>query len=640
MSVKGNEAPDGWWRGEKEVKKKCPGSSNSQVRKALKQFNGDVEKTVTHLNSSNAGGRNTPAASNDPPPPQGIPQPTKTGKAEKTEKAEKAKQDDPLKWLNQLPQLPRPMSPLIAAFDDHGFDLRKLIGAIQVGVLPELVRGYLAYYHEDDAKQLEDDINQIVEGFPAIFYVADTNNHKLLCYWIKYGGNPNVSYGILKFPLIAFAILRGDRPRTKSAEILRTLLTFGALPDVIPAAYYRPFNKELPKSGPADSDLIDIQDDNKLWCKPAIRPLLASAMSLMQRYLLYLASRVDPSSGRERALMHRRDAEALLGLHLLIIGQEMGVKLLRRRLLIHLAMPSEKPLVLLFAGPSGHGKTELARKFKDLMALDFLPVDCTMYTHENEMFGPKPPYVGSENGSPLNNFLTRYSGNKCVVFLDEFEKTTTSVWNTLLIPFDQGEYMDRRNSLKVNCVETIWILATNKFDDTIHEFCKTNKRALLNNQTATLQSLIKQLTTQLRKECMSHFGAPLTGRITEIIPFLTFSPDEAAVVANKSIMELEAEVLRPVKLPETKKGDILVGNVQLDVSSDPAVCSKISNDYYAPELGARSIHGGVGEAISKSLVEQYLQDGDSFAEDQKKTQFTVGINAEKEVEVRLVSGNT
>ena len=55
------------------------------------------------------------------------------------------------------------------------------------------------------------------------------------------------------------------------------------------------------------------------------------------------------------------------------------------------------------------------------------------------MFGPRKLYVGAEEGTPLNKFLARKNGQRCIVFLDEFEKTTQEVWNALLIPFDKGK---------------------------------------------------------------------------------------------------------------------------------------------------------------------------------------------------------
>lgn len=85
------------------------------------------------------------------------------------------------------------------------------------------------------------------------------------------------------------------------------------------------------------------------------------------------------------------------------------------------------PLVLLFTGPRGHGKTELAKRMGSLLSLDIHLVDCTGMKFETDLFGPKPPYQGHEQGSPLNNYLAENVGQRKVVFLDEFEKTTAEV---------------------------------------------------------------------------------------------------------------------------------------------------------------------------------------------------------------------
>lgn len=89
-------------------------------------------------------------------------------------------------------------------------------------------------------------------------------------------------------------------------------------------------------------------------------------------------------------------------------------------------------------GPSGHGKTELARRLGALLSLELHVSDCTIVSRENELFGPRKPYVGAAEGSPLNNFLARKDGQKCISFLDEFEKASPDIWNSLLIPFDKG----------------------------------------------------------------------------------------------------------------------------------------------------------------------------------------------------------
>jgi MoxR-like ATPase len=105
-------------------------------------------------------------------------------------------------------------------------------------------------------------------------------------------------------------------------------------------------------------------------------------------------------------------------------------------------MPTPQPLVLLFAGPSGHGKTELARNLGRLLSLELHSVDCTNLSHETDLFGPWFPFVGSSNGSAVNNYLASNNGQRCIIFMNEFEKTTEEVQRALLVPFQNGEGLD------------------------------------------------------------------------------------------------------------------------------------------------------------------------------------------------------
>lgn len=117
----------------------------------------------------------------------------------------------------------------------------------------------------------------------------------------------------------------------------------------------------------------------------------------------------------------------------------MTLSLLTLSLHSYLSLPIEKPIILLFAGPSGHGKTELARQLGNLISLDLLTVDCTNMHSPFNLWGPVKPYAGYKDGSKLNNFLAEHSGRRSIVFLDEVEKMDQDIRNTLLLPFDDGK---------------------------------------------------------------------------------------------------------------------------------------------------------------------------------------------------------
>jgi len=100
--------------------------------------------------------------------------------------------------------------------------------------------------------------------------------------------------------------------------------------------------------------------------------------------------------------------------------------------------------------------------------------------------------------------------------------------------------------------------------------------------------------------------APITGRISEFIPFLPFSPGEQAVVVHKFLMELGQNVRAPVDL-STGPRERLLGNIRLHIRKDAAVCRSLAETGYSADLGARSLITAVKQ-VEDMLVGAYLED--------------------------------
>ena len=176
-------------------------------------------------------------------------------------------------------------------------------------------------------------------------------------------------------------------------------------------------------------------------------------------------------------------------------------------------------------------------------------------------------------------------------------------------------------------------------DESIHAFCRENEKALfsptMEGDEQAQRRLGDKLCGQLRQEFVGHFRAPLAGRISEIVPFVEFSPAEAAVIAHRKLVDLERMAMRRMKLALNAADDVYVGNSRVAICRDASVSEAIARDGYTRETGARSIARAVERTAVDPLVTQLLESGDRFDENEPISHFVVDMNVEKEVEVRF-----
>ena len=375
--------------------------------------------------------------------------------ARKLEEAKEAHQC----WNFQLPQLRARRLPQLNDPDvEWYFDIRLLTAAVQKGEEKEdKVRDYLQRCSKIPGFV---NMNETVEGFPVMFYAAETNNEKMVQLFTQYGGDVNCFaryQSCHEIPLLGFAIINALRLEQPTSAMIATLLSLGASAEVIPRAFYDPFTTDLPGNGPLKDTLTDLNDPQRSWCESKwSRKALARALDLTQRYYLHKSTMIPKPRKRHRQVTKLQRAEPLWEVPYLLIGQIPAATMVTERIVTNLVIQSRKPMVLVFAGissltfsrscahlptlgPSGHGKTELARKLEYLLSLQMQIIDCTTFSSESGLFGPRMGIVGNEKGSTLNNFLASNHGKRAIVFMDEFEKTSHSVHNALLVPFDNGK---------------------------------------------------------------------------------------------------------------------------------------------------------------------------------------------------------
>lgn len=189
---------------------------------------------------------------------------------------------------------------------------------------------------------------------------------------------------------------------------------------------------------------------------------------------------------------------------------------------------------MIFAGPSGNGKTELAMWLAKLMNKPadleyFIKVDCGKLSDASELFGMSGAYQGAKEGSVLNNFVLRMSSEPDaigIVLLDEIEKASQGVIHGLYQVIDKGEWTNKRlgrglQTETIACRNLIFVMTTNARDAHIESYASTHEE-MYTAVGEELEDLGDELEGRLRNVLRYHhpFTDAIIGRIGRIVPFL------------------------------------------------------------------------------------------------------------------------
>ncbi|KAL8753971.1 MAG: hypothetical protein Q9199_004665 [Rusavskia elegans] len=486
------------------------------------------------------------------------------------------------------------------------FEIEALVWAIQNDLSVSCVERYLKRWN---ASRIKQELNKPVKIrfehklYPVLFFAVERNCPELVRLLCGAGANPAQQALPTRLPVLAYCIISAEYQLSDTTGVLFTLLAMGANPYDLPQDMWCDYIKNPAKVGP---QLLDAEVAKYSWCSLEIRAALCRTFNLLQRYQFKMASLLPGRTARSKQVAAAFDLAPLFEIPFQIIGQRLAARTVQEWVMSHALHHIEMPLVLLFTGPSGHGKTELAKRMGELLSLPLLKIDCTQIRFTTDLFGPQAPFAGHEAGSPLNNFLADHSGKKAVVFLDEFEKTTEDIHKSLLLLFDEGFYKDRRIVGKqLDCTKIIWILASNQGEEMIQKYWDDH---LANKpEYAQLQVPMEPLQRKLEQSFQSTLGAPLTGRLSAIIPFLPFSNEERAVTAYKFMRKLFNESRKPISVQANQ----LARHLFLNFVDDGALASFIAEKYYSAELGARSLLKAVNTQICHKLTNAFLvQEGE------------------------------
>ena len=464
---------------------------------------------------------------------------------------------------------------------------------------------YLTQHNESDiAEKLCQSVQTHLGApfYPILYFAAERNSPevvRILCYA---GAKPSQSISpngsaVLGLPLLPYTILSAEYKLTDTTKTVVALLAMGASPYDVPKDMWRDYIKAPTKDKPKELGAFDMHET---WCTSEIREALCKTFNLLQRYSLWKAVQIERPSSREIQVAKAHKIMPLFEIPYYIYGQQLATTQVIQKITSRLLFDSPKPLVLFFAGPSGHGKKELARHIGNRLSLEITVIDCTMMQPDTDIFGLWAPYRGSDKGSPLNNHLAKWDGKRSVVFLDEFDKTTKDARQAMLLLFESGSYTDRRNTKKIDCSKVLWVLAARVGVNEITNFWfgHIEGRDLDQREEAS----IRDLQTTLRHCIIETFGARLTGRFSAIVPFLPFGEGERAVTAYKFMRELWHDVRKPIDTDSMR----FVGNMFVNFVNDGQIAQHIA-ERYLEETGARSLGDAVEEEISDKLAAKFFK---------------------------------
>jgi ATP-dependent Clp protease ATP-binding subunit ClpB len=269
-----------------------------------------------------------------------------------------------------------------------------------------------------------------------------------------------------------------------------------------------------------------------------------------------------------------------------VVGQDLAVTAVSeaiRRSRSGLSDPGRPIGAFLFLGPTGVGKTELAKALAEqLFDQDdaIIRLDMSEYMEKHsvaKMIGSPPGYVGYDEGGQLTEALRRrpYS----VVLFDEIEKANHDVFNILLQIFDEGHITDSKGR-KVNCKNALFILTSNIGSDLLLE--KLQKNAATSKE---------EILTLLDPVIKNFFRPELINRLDDILPFIP----------------LQAKDMEKIVMIQLKALQKRLSDRQVSLKWTPEFLAHLSLEGYDPSFGARPLKRYIQQHVTNILSKGILE---------------------------------
>ena len=237
----------------------------------------------------------------------------------------------------------------------------------------------------------------------------------------------------------------------------------------------------------------------------------------------------------------------------------------------------DKPMgCFLFSGPTGVGKTEVAKQLAQALGISLQRFDMSEYMEPHavaRLIGAPPGYVGYEQGGLLTEAVNKHP--HCVLLLDEIEKAHRDIYNVLLQVMDAGRLTDNTGR-SADFRNTIIIMTTNAGAEALSRptFGFTSQR----ERGDEMADIKKQFTPEFRN------------RLDAVVPFAPLSGDMVDKVVDKFLEQLAAQLVE--KKVQAAFGDTLRRH--------------LAQKGFDPQMGARPLHRLIQEVVRKPLADELL----------------------------------
>ena len=294
----------------------------------------------------------------------------------------------------------------------------------------------------------------------------------------------------------------------------------------------------------------------------------------------------------------KSDAEVLGNLEKdmkrLVFGQDNAIEMLASAIKLARAglREPEKPIgCYLFSGPTGVGKTEVAKQMANLMGVELLRFDMSEYMEKHtisRLIGAPPGYVGFDQGGLLTDGVDQHPHS--VLLLDEIEKAHPDLFNILLQVMDHGKLTDH-NGKQIDFRNVILIMTSNAgASDLAKAAMGFNRSKREGDDTEAINRL---------------FTPEFRNRLDAVIPFSGLPQEVIAKVVEKFVFQLEAQLAdRGVTIELSEQAAKWIGEKGYDEKFGARPLSRVIQEYIKKPLAdellfGRLEHGG----IVKVLVE-------------------------------------